>query len=201
MGYYRAGYDVAGVDIEPQPDYPFIFIEADALEVLQDRDFCNLFDVVHTGPPCQSSSALTKGTNFGRNYPDLIPQTRKALSNLEAVTVIENVAGAEVRKDLMLCGEMFGLDVIRHRYFEVEGAVVPQPEHKKHRGRVRGWRHGRYYDGPYLAVYGEGGGKGSVEEWQKAMDITWTESRKGIAEAIPPHYTRAIGSYLIGDKC
>ena len=210
MGYHQAGFDVAGVDIEPQPDYPFIFIEADALEVLDDIEFCNLFDVVHASPPCQSSTALTKGTNFGRKYPNLIPQTREKLSRLDAVTVIENVQGAEVRKDLVLCGEMFGLDVIRHRYFEIDlrredGAVIPQPKHKPHRGRVRGWRHGRYYDGPYLAVYGDGGGKGSIEEWQRAMGMPWVKSKRGLAEAIPPafsHYVadclRAIGSYLIG---
>jgi hypothetical protein len=62
---------------------------------------------------------------------------------------------------------------------------------------VRGWRHGTYYDGPYLAVYGDGGGKGSVAEWQAAMGIDWTEDRKAIAEAIPPAYTEHLGRQLI----
>jgi hypothetical protein len=113
------------------------------------------------------------------------------------LTVMENVQGSDLRKDLILCGEMFGLGVIRHRYFEVDGFTAEQPAHLPHRGRVRGWRHGVYYDGPYVAVYGEGGGKGSVAEWQEAMGIDWTEDRKSIAEAIPPAYTEHIGRQLI----
>jgi hypothetical protein len=194
MGYHLAGFDVIGVDINPQPDYPFRFIQADALEFLEHR---RSFDAVHASPPCQASSALTKGTNKGREYVQLIPQVREILAATGLPTVIENVQGAEVRRDVTLCGEMFGLDVIRHRYFEVDGFSIMQPEHIAHRGRVRGWRHGTYYDGPYLAVYGEGGGKGSVAEWQAAMGIDWTDDRKAIAEAIPPDYTEYLGLHLL----
>lgn len=93
---------------------------------------------------------------------------------------------------------MFGLGVIRHRYFEIDTRVrITVPVHKPHRGRVRGWRHGVYYDGPYTAVYGEGGGKGSVAEWQLAMGIYWTDNRKAIAEAVPPAYTELVGRQLL----
>jgi DNA (cytosine-5)-methyltransferase 1 len=104
-----------------------------------------------------------------------------------------------VRRDFTLCGEMFGLDVIRHRYFELGGwfSMAFAPTHPAHRGRVRGWRHGTYYDGPYLAVYGDGGGKGSVAEWQQAMGIDWTDDRKAIAEAIPPAYTEWVGGQML----
>ena len=112
-------------------------------------------------------------------------------------SIIENVAGAPIRKDLTLCGEMFGLAVIRHRYFELSGFSMEQPAHIRHRGRVRGYRHGQWYDGPYVAVYGEGGGKGTVAEWQQAMGIDWTDNRKSIAEAIPPAYTEYIGQAFL----
>jgi hypothetical protein len=208
MGYHRAGFDVVGIDINPQPDYPFEFYRADAMQILERRAkgmgvwspsplFHNIA-VIHTSPPCQASSALTKGTNRGREYVDLIPRTRELLAAIGLPSVIENVQGAKVRRDLTLCGEMFGLDVIRHRYFEVDGFTAEAPTHKPHRGRVRGWRHGVYYDGPYVAVYGDGGGKGSVTEWQAAMGIDWTDDRKAIAEAIPPAYTEHIGRQLIG---
>jgi len=194
VGYHRAGFDVVGVDINPQPDYPFEFHQADALTFPLDG-----FDAIHASPPCQASSALTKGTNQGREYPQLIPATRWRLLVESAGTpyVIENVQGADIRRDVTLCGEMFGLGVIRHRYFEVDEFRCDAPTHRPHRGRVRGWRHGEFYEGPYLAVYGEGGGKGSVAEWQQAMGIDWTDDRKAIAEAIPPAYTEFIGAQLL----
>lgn len=195
MGYHRAGFEVVGVDINPQPDYPFDFHQGDALELL--ARWGGAFDVIHASPPCQASSALTKGTNQGRQYINLIPSTRELLATFDGPSVIENVQGSDLRRDLTLCGEMFGLGVLRHRYFEVGGADVTPPPHKTHRGRVRGWRHGVYHDGPYLAVYGDGGGKGSVAEWQAAMGIDWTDDRKAIAEAVPPAYTQAICAQLI----
>lgn len=195
MGYHRAGFEVVGVDIDPQPDYPFELHRADALEYLVDYGL--EFDAIHASPPCQASSALTKGTNKGKtDHLDLIPATRSLLALVGRPYVIENVQGADMRRDLTLCGEMFGLGVIRHRYFETSWRAI-QPEHKPHRGRVAGWRHGKFYDGPYVAVYGEGGGKGSVTEWQEAMGIDWTDSRYSIREAIPPTYTEFIGKQLM----
>lgn len=195
MGYHRAGFDVVGVDIEQRDNYPFEFHRADAIEFVTLHG--HEFDAIHGSPPCQSQTALTKGTNKGREYPNLIPATREAFSRFDVPTVIENVQGSEVRRDLTLCGEMFGLGVIRHRYFEVSGVSIAQPPHVKHRGRVAGYRHGEWFDGPYFAVYGEGGGKGTVAEWQAAMGIDWTDVRKEIAEAIPPAYTEWIGGQLM----
>jgi hypothetical protein len=195
-GYQRAGFQVTGIDINPQPNYAGdTFVQGDAIEYIAKHG--GYFDAIHASPPCQSSSALTKGTNKGRIYPDLIPQTRAALAEYGGPTVLENVQGSKVRRDLTLCGEYFGLGVIRHRYFEINGCDVWQPEHVRHRGRVAGWRHGVYYHGPYFAVYGDGGGKGTVDDWQGAMDIYWTNDRKELAEAIPPHYAEFIGAQLI----
>lgn len=194
-GYSQAGHDIVGVDLHPQPDYPYEFHQADAIDYLKQHG--HEYDLIHASPPCQASSALTKGTNKGREYPQLIPSTRNALDQLEVPYIIENVQGSALRRDLTLCGEMFGLAVIRHRYFETcLGYLIEPPRHLPHRGRVRGIRHGEYFDGPYLAVYGDGGYKGTVPEWQTAMGIHWTTVRKSIAEAIPPAYTKWIGERL-----
>lgn len=194
QGYIDAGFDVTGVDIASQPDYPGVFVQGDALAYLASHG--HEYDIIHASPPCQASSALSKGTNKGREYLNLIPATRALLALTGKPTVIENVQGSDLRRDLTLCGEMFGLGVIRHRYFELGNWAMAEPLHKKHRGRVAGWRHGTFYDGPYFAVYGEGGGKGTVPQWQEAMGIHWTSNRKSIAEAIPPAYTRFIGKQL-----
>lgn len=194
VGFHRAGFDVVGVDIAPQPDYPFEFHQGDALDFLTDHG--HEFDARHASPPCQASCALTKGTNKGRAYLNLIPATREALAAFDGPSIIENVQGADIRRDLTLCGEMFGLGVIRHRYFELSGFTAAQPKHRKHRGRVAGYRHGQWYEGPYVAVYGDGGGKGTVPEWQTAMGIDWTDDRKSIAEAIPPAYSLFVGLHL-----
>lgn len=200
-GYHLAGWEVWGVDIFPQPNFPWPdrFIQADALEFLHEHG--GEFDAHHSGPPCQASTALTKGTNaamgWGQTHFDLIEDTRTVLTDWGKPFVIENVQGAALRKDVTLCGEMFGLEVIRHRHFELEGWSTYRPMHKPHRGRVKGWRHGEYFDGPYFAVYGDGGGKGTVTEWQRAMGIDWTDVRVEIAEAIPPAYTQWLGRKLM----
>lgn len=168
-GYQLAGFDVIGVDIEPQSNYVGRFIQGDAVAFITANG--GKFDFIHASPPCQASSALTKGTNKGRVYPQLIPATRRALDFTGRPYAIENVAGAPIEKDLTLCGEMFGL---------------------------AGMRHGRWYEGPYFAVYGDGGGKGTVAQWQSAMGIDWTDVRREIAEAIPPAYTRYIGEAVQG---
>ncbi|MFI9819926.1 DNA methylase [Streptomyces sp. NPDC052013] len=196
MGYWRAGFDVVGVDVVPRPSYPFAFIEGDALDAF--REMAQDFHLVHLSPPCQASCALTKGTNKGRIYRDLIPDVRELCEWYGVPYVIENVPGSGLRRDLTLCGEMFGLGVIRHRYFEVGLYWRPRPAvHKPHRGPVRGWRHGVWRDGPYVAAYGKGGGKADVAEMQRAMDITWTDAHEELTEAIPPAYTRYIGEEFI----
>jgi hypothetical protein len=94
----------------------------------------------------------------------------------------------------MLCGEMFQLGVLRHRMFELGGGLsIGQPEHPRHRGRVRGYRHGQWIEGPYLQAYGQGGGKPSVTEMGEAMGIDWITDLGTLTQAIPPDYTRWIG--------
>ena len=157
-GYMEAGFTVYGIDIEPQPDYPGAFHQGDAISALSTLigggaltfvwpdgriERLTLADLaaIHASPPCQASTVLTKGTNKGMEYLNLIPATRALLALLSVPTVIENVQGSDLRRDLTLCGEMFDLGVIRHRYFELNWAAIPTP-HKRHRGRVAGYRHG-----------------------------------------------------------
>lgn len=200
MGYWQAGFDVVGVDIAERPRYPFEFHQDDALDFM--RGHGQDFHLVHASPPCQTHTTLTKGTNRGREYADFLAAMRDLCLWYGVDWVIENVSSAPMRPDLVLCGEMFGLGVIRHRQFELGwiGTTLPaQPEHPRHRGPVRGWRHGVWRDGPYIAAYGKGGGKGTVPEMQAAMEITWTDVHEELTEAIPPAYTRWIGRQFIAD--
>ncbi|MDT0411395.1 MULTISPECIES: DNA cytosine methyltransferase [Streptomyces] len=204
-GYARAGFDVVGVDIADRPNYPYTWHRADALAFLTgllDSGEIARFNAVHTSPPCQAGCALTVGTNasrgWGRSHVQLIPELRTLLDRTGLPWVLEQPTGkAPVRADVRLCGEMFGLAVIRHRVFELGGWGAPQPAHVPHRGPVRGWRHGVYRDGPYVAAYGSGGGKATVPEMQHAMGITWTNEREELTEAIPPAYTEWLGAQLL----
>ncbi|MFF7797508.1 DNA cytosine methyltransferase [Streptomyces olivaceus] len=201
MGYARAGFRVHGCDTAHRPNYPFSYHRGDALAYLAHliaTGEIQRYAFVHASPPCQHGCALTVGTNrsqgWGRAHVDLVAPTRELLDASGLPYVIEQPNGrAKIRKDLTLCGEMFDLGVIRHRNFEAGGWTVPQPAHIPHRGRVRGYRHGQYYDGPYVAAYGNGGGKPTVPELQAAMGITWTDVREELTEAIPPAYSEYIG--------
>lgn len=212
VGYARAGWDVVGVDLNPQPDYPFEFHHENALSVLE--SMANLprnalgVDAIHVSPPCQAYLAITKGTLGGNNgrHPELYAPVRAMLEQIGLPYVIEC---PPARPDVILCGEMFGLGVIRHRNFELGGWTMEQPPHLPHRGRVEGWRHGTFYEGPYIAVYGSGskagqglsrpsgGGKPSLARCQTAMDIHWTSDIGSIHEAVPPAYTECIGTALM----
>jgi DNA (cytosine-5)-methyltransferase 1 len=192
-GYHQAGFDVIGVDNRPQPHYPFEFQQGDALEF---AEYTTGFDAIHASPPCQHHTTLAKGNNNNQaDHPDLIAETRRLLHASRLHYVIENVPSAPLHCPITLCGEMFGLDVIRHRLFETN-TFMWQPPHLPHRGRVAGYRHGENFDGPYFAVYGDGGGKGTLADWQQAMGIDWM-TKPELAEAIPPAYTHYIGTQLL----
>ncbi|MFJ9117423.1 DNA methylase [Streptomyces sp. NPDC102394] len=205
VGYARAGFRVRGCDLANRPNYPFRYHRGDALAYLAHliaTGKIRRYAFVHASPPCQDKCTLTVGTNasqgWGGTHIDLVAPTRDLLHKTGLPYVIEQPNGrAEIRKDLTLCGEMFGLGVIRHRNFELGGWTVEQPAHVPHRGRVRGYRHGRFYDGPYVAAYGNGGGKPTVPELQAAMGITWTDVREELTEAIPPAYSEHIGSAFL----
>lgn len=190
MGWYLAGWDVVGVDKDEQPNYPFPFIRGDAIEYI--RAHGHEYDLIHASWPCQYGAAITKGTNrhLRETYPNLTGPGREAMLAAGRPYVIEN---PDARPDVVLCGTMFGLPILRHRKFEAHGWFPLALPHTPHRGRVRGHRHGKHYDGPYVAAYGNGGGKATVAEMQAAMRITWTDVRHELTEAIPPAYTQFLG--------
>lgn len=202
-GYMDAGFIVDGVDIVQRHTYPGHFARTDALSflaaIVADRSI-ETYSLIHLSPPCQAGCALTAGTNQRRSpqYTQHIPQLKQLLAQTAVPYIIEQPAGnAPIRRDITLCGEYFGLGVIRHRHFELGNWTMAQPAHKPHRGRVRGWRHGQYFAGPYVAAYGNGGGKATITEMQTAMGITWTTDRSELTEAIPPAYTHHIGDTFL----
>jgi DNA (cytosine-5)-methyltransferase 1 len=192
-GYAAAGFTVLGVDNTPQPRYPHDFVEADALDFV--ARYGHQFDAIHASPPCQGYSLLQGRHSTANTHPKMIPAVRAALRATGRPYVIENVVGAPLFSPVRLCGEMFGLGVIRHRLFESNVPLL-QPEHRPHRGRVRGWRHGAWVDGPYVQVHGSGGGKATLPEASAAMGIDWMTLPE-LVQAIPPAYTQCVGDDVV----
>ena len=182
-GYHKAGFECIGIDNKPQPNYPYEFIESDAIEFDIPKDI----DIIHASPPCQKYSwAARRWKNIER--VDLIPSTRQKLQMSGKPYIIENVIGAPLIKPITLCGKMFDLRVIRHRLFE-SNTYLSQPQHLPHNGTVR--------NHDYCTVAGHGGdGKSNLKLWKEAMDIDWM-TRKEIIQAIPPAYTYYIGKQLM----
>ena len=198
-GYADAGFEVIGVDIAPQPHYPYTFIQADALAVLDlllrgecwHGYYLHDFAVIHASPVCKAYTNLNLSPK--EKHDKLIPQVKRRLQQSGKIFVIENVAGAksELPGALWLCGSMFGLRVWRHRLFESNVLLFgPGPcrhttppisihghiseDHARQKASVRG--HRRYYSA-------------SPAESHAAMGIHWM-NRNELAEAIPPAYTR-----------
>lgn len=201
MGYHQAGFEVVGVDIVPQPNYPFQFIREDVFHFVGRNAIRVMgFDAIHASPPCQAYSwAAKRWTEVERS--DLVADTRTTLRATGKPYVIENVPGAPLENPVRLCGEMFGLNVIRHRNFETNFPLLI-PEHKPHRKPIKRLAKdgsGRVVQrSSYCTVAGHGGESDSfrLEDWQAAMGIDWT-TKEELTEAIPPAYTRFIGEQLL----
>jgi DNA (cytosine-5)-methyltransferase 1 len=192
MGYHRAGFDVVGVDIKPQPRYPFEFHQGDAMTWPLDG-----YDAIHASPPCQAYSAMRTNWNARSDHPDLLPPMRERLLASGLPWVIENVPGAPMSPLVLLCGSAFGLGIPgyqlrRHRWFEVCGTWVMSPPCQHH--------------GPVIGIYGDHGrdrrrkdGYGryfTLDERKQAMGIDWM-ARGELDQAIPPAYTEHIGRQLL----
>jgi DNA (cytosine-5)-methyltransferase 1 len=203
MGYHQAGFDVVGVDIRPQPRYPFEFIRAD-VTVDPPENFAAWvqamgFDAIHASPPCQAHTSL-KTMPDAREHVDLIPQTRAMLKASGKPYVIENVSGARshLLNPFMLCGSMFslgakGAQLRRHRYFETSFLLMSA-------GLCA-------HTTPTIGIYGEGCRDSrrkhdktipefTVVDGREAMGVPWASIAE-LCEAIPPAYTRFIGGQLL----
>lgn len=207
-GYYLAGFEVVGVDSEPQPRYPFTFVRADALTFPLDG-----FDVIHASPPCQEysvSRSLRKvASKHGVKHTlKLIAPIRERLEASGKPWIIENVAFSDLPDALELCGSMFdlpGLPIQRHRWFacshllfapgpcrHADGCINPVG------GKIRGY--GRFATGKrFIDARGrtrKREGYFRLAEGRKAMGIPWM-SMSELSQAIPPAYTEWIGKQLI----
>lgn len=202
-GYHRAGFDeIVGVDIKPQPRYPFQFVQADALEFV--KSFGPSFDAIHASPPCQRYSAGTRVNGTAHLHPDLVGPVRDALRNVGKPYAIENVIGAPLTRPLELCGSQFGLrgDVYvlrRHRLFELSVSSFSLLPPCVHQGAVIGvyGDHGRDRRRPAGTERGfQLSNETARREASAAMDIHWMNWRE-LSQAIPPAYTEYIGRQLL----
>ena len=195
-GYHRAGFEVVGVDLEPQPHYPFEFRQEDALEVLSDPSLRWYFDAIHASPPCQAFTVYGNNkAHVKQDHPNLIPQTRRLLRATGLPYVIENVPRAPLEDPIQLCGTSFPpLEVRRHRWFESNVPLTAPP-----------CDHGRLTERKYPGSTNRPNGRTvcNIGEWRvphdqqmKAIDIDWMTVPE-LSQAIPPAYTEHIGRQLI----
>jgi len=188
MGYYEAGFEVVGVDIDPQPRYPFEFHQGDAIQYI--RDHGREYDAIHASPPCQLYSKTHR--IMRSDFPDLIGPTREALDSTGVPYIIENVedAAGELRNPVRLCGGMFGLETYRHRLFETNWGLTA-PAHLEHIAKTT--KMGRAVKpGEFMHVVGNFTG---VDHARHVMGMPWA-NRDGLREAIPPAYSAYVGTQL-----
>ena len=190
MGYHRAGFDeIVGVDIAPQKNYPFTFVQADAMTYPLDG-----FDAIHASPPCQAWSGMQRANVMRKGHPELVDATRERLMAAGAPWVIENVPGAPLRMPFILCGLTFNLRVLRHRLFESSQWILVPP-HRTHakQAKVRGKSTPEHLAGLRHIGFTTGS---SMIAFRDAMGVDWMTPGEA-RQAIPPAYTEFIGRSLI----
>ncbi len=193
VGLSRAGFDVIGIDIDPQPNYPFPFFRRDALTMSVEELRC--FDFVWASPPCQGFTAYKRRPGHVAPRDNLIPQTREMLKASGVPFVIENVQGAPLENPTVLCGSMFGLDVRRHRLFEAHGFTIPQPK-CDHASQLPRFPPATNRKNLRRTVE-VGVWRIPLEVQFKAMGVDWTMTLEELSNALPPAFSEYIGRAAI----
>ena len=195
VGYARAGFEVVGVDINPQPDYPFEFHRTNALTYLLDG-----FDVIAASPPCKRYTPLrhtARTPGMFDAHPELLAPTRERLLATGLPFVIENVVGAPLINPVQYCGSSFGLMVRRHRQYESNIPLSPPACNHASQPVVLGVYGAGGSDSGRAKRGGGGGVKVSGKEAADALGSSWTMNQSRLSQAIPPAYTEHIGRQLI----
>lgn len=213
MGYRRAGYDVVGVDKRPQRFYPFEFFEEDAMDLL--RFFAKhhrstwrgqRVDLLHLSPPCKAHTRakhLRDAQRHESSEPNLLTPSLRLLEDIRTPWVVENVPGAPMPKELVLCGSMFGLKVRRHRWFcshrdfilfppgecdhDEQGKPIGVYHAMNDTPQGRSSKTGKWVVGGSTAT--------TLLEGQQAMGIDWMPWKQ-LTQAVPPAYTKHIGAIM-----
>lgn len=200
MGYHRAGFDeIVGVDIQPQPRYPFTFVLGDVLEYLAAHG--HEFDAIHASPPCQRYS-MANNIHQKPDHPDLVEPTRLALERTGKPYVIENVPGAPLLNAIVLCGLPLGCGVKRHRLFESNVLLFGTDCAGGHPGDwVSVFGHTVLERSPAIGRTAKNGPifrrkHLGTERGREAMGIPWM-TREELSESIPPAYTEYLGRQLV----
>lgn len=202
-GYNLAGFEIIGIDIKAQPNYKHSFIQADAIEIMNDKRFMSQFDAIHASPPCQGYSHATRDNSTyvpysqGKQTPKLISAMR-VLMPPNVPYVIENVVGAknELISPFMLSGFMFGLAIERKRYFE-SNVFITSPQALQGRGYTKRYAEKNGIDYRDMSVTGKSRRTGSIDTWRELMQMPWAGRAWELSEAIPPVYTKYIGEILM----
>lgn len=198
-GYRAAGFtEIVGVDINPQPHYPYEFIQANALIALWELDL-DSFDAIHASPPCQMHTRarhLRAAQGGDSKYPDLLTPALiqlRALCRNDVPWVVENVPGAPgMEKAVIECGSAYGLGVRRHRLFLSNVPLVGSSCDHKAQGRPWGVYHVMNDQVP------KGGRTAlSLEHGLEVMGVTRTMPWNSLKEGFPPAYTEHIGRQLL----
>jgi DNA (cytosine-5)-methyltransferase 1 len=218
-GMVLAGFRVIGVDIEPQPAYPYEFVKADVVKYGAELIERYRPAVVIGSPPCKTHTALkhaARATAARWDHVDIIADVRAIFRASGLPYVIENVeqAAAHMVNPMTPCGTEFGLSTL-----DAEGERRWLKRHRLFESNIMLMRNGGCADcsgrpgrRPIGGVHGGGGGKprnpigkdgrkrGGYQFHAAAardvLGVPWM-NRDECAQAIPPAYTKHIGEQLM----